>query len=342
MADIVIAGAGVIGLSLALELKRRGARVTILDAGRALGQASTAAAGMLAADDPYNPVELRELARLSVDLYPKFLDRLAEISELRVAFQTAYTLQGLPAGEGNEDVLEQPRVIVPGLLAGAHRFRLLDEHSVDPRQLAQALMMAVRASSIQLHEGTAVARVAAGRDGVQLETSTGKTISADFLVDCMGAWTPAPVAPVKGQMLSVELPAALPLEAVVRTEDIYIVPRTSGPNAGRAIIGATVENAGFDKTVRPADVVALHTRASALLPALAGAHFVESWAGLRPGTADGLPILGPTPRQPRYVLATGHYRNGILLAPATAHVMAQVLLGETPAVDLQAFRPERF
>ena len=120
------------------------------------------------------------------------------------------------------------------------------------------------------------------------------------------------------------------------------MPRTLGPHAGRVLIGATVEDAGFDLTVHPLDILTLNARASRLLPALAQAEFIESWAGLRPATVDGLPILGSTAAQPRYVVASGHFRNGILLAPATARVTAQMLLGEPLDISLNAFVPDRF
>jgi glycine oxidase len=142
-------------------------------------------------------------------------------------------------------------------------------------------------------------------------------------------------------MLSVSLPASLPLELVVRTPDIYIVPRTSGPNTGRAIVGATIEDAGFDKTVHPSDIARLRSLAAALLPPLADAPQLQAWAGLRPATPDGLPLLGTLPNQPNHLLATGHYRDGILLAPATAHVMAQLLSSEAPSIDLKPFSPAR-
>ena len=142
-------------------------------------------------------------------------------------------------------------------------------------------------------------------------------------------------------MLAVSLPPSLPLHIVVRTPRIYIVPRTSGPNAGRAIIGATIEDAGFDKTLHPSDIAYLRSLAASLLPPLADAHQLEAWAGLRPATPDGLPLLGALPTQPNHFIATGHYRDGILLAPATAHVMAQLLSGETPSIDLTPFSPAR-
>ena len=145
--------------------------------------------------------------------------------------------------------------------------------------------------------------------------------------------------PRKGQMLAVSLPASLPMQVVVRTPDIYIVPRTTGPAAGRAVIGATVEDAGFDKTVHTSDIASLKAEASKLLPEIAEAIEVESWAGLRPGSSDGLPLLGQV--EESIFIAAGHYRNGILLAPATARVMAQLLSGEGAQIDLSAFSPDR-
>ncbi len=142
-------------------------------------------------------------------------------------------------------------------------------------------------------------------------------------------------------MLAVELPPSLPLDIVVRTPDIYIVPRTRGEHAGRAIIGATIEDVGFDKTVHPEDIALLHARATRLLPSLNGATVLDSWAGLRPATPDGLPLLGRLPEASRHLLATGHFRNGILLAPATARVMTQFILEEIPAIELTPFSPAR-
>ena len=335
--DYVIAGAGIIGLSLALELHRRGACVTVLDAGKPMQQTSSAAAGMLAVGDPLNPPALRPLAKLSASLYPDFLDRIAELSGELVPFQTSATLEaGLPDG-----ALPDPRDLVSQLNPGAQHFHLLDEHSVDPRQLASALLAAVHNTSIELHEQTSLQRIATTPTSVRVDTPA-RSFEASALIDCMGSWSPAPVAPRKGQMLAVAMPDGLDLACVIRTPDVYIVPRILGPNAGRIIIGATIEDAGFDLTVHAFDILTLNAQAVKLIPALSGAAFLESWSGLRPATIDGLPILGAAPRQPRYLLATGHFRNGILLAPATAHVMAQLLTNELPSVDLTPFTPARF
>jgi glycine oxidase len=346
--DVCIAGAGIIGLSLALELHHRGVRVIILDRSIPLAEASTAAAGMLAAADPRNPPQLLPLADLSLSLYPNFLDRLHSLTAIRVPFQTHTTIQQdsrKPWRLRNPLSPAELDRLLPGNTLGKRHFYLLDEQSLDPRQLAEALLSAVRATSIRLLPHTAVLKTRPSASAVAVSTSSGTIHAANF-VDCTGAWSSATshlshiqVSPKKGQMLAVALPPAFPLQFVVRTPDIYIVPRTSGPNAGRAIIGATIEDAGFDKTTHPSDIAHLCSLAAALLPPLAEAPQLEAWAGLRPATPDGLPLLGAL--YPNHFLATGHYRDGILLAPATAHVMAQLLLDEQPSIDLTPFSPTR-
>jgi glycine oxidase len=312
---VVVAGAGIIGLSVALELTRRGIGVTVLERGRALTQASTAAAGMLASEDPHNPVALRAISQYSLGLYPEYRARLEALSGLSVPVQTTVAVQYLEDGS---------------------TVRLAEE-SLDPRQLATALLGAVRAAGIDLREGFS------GAIPIELR---GKT-----LVISAGAWaseavesSSISVAPRKGQMLRVILPHALrELSEVHRSERIYIVPRTHGPQAGTALLGATVERAGFDTTTNAADLARLRAQAAELLPALASemdAPMVEAWAGLRPGTTDDLPVLGYS--DDATLWATGHYRNGILLAPATAMIVADLLEGKTPAVDLAAFAPGRF
>lgn len=340
--DICIAGAGIIGLSLALALHDRGAQVIVLEQAEPLAEATTAAAGMLAAADPDNPPSLRPLSALSIALYPSFLKRLYELSGIEVTPHTSRTLQALPShiAESNNILgTEALRGILPELTPGGRRFVLLDEQSLDPRQLAAALLAAVRATTIDLRTGTRFLFTCQSGDAVEVRTTAGVFHTAKF-VDCTGAWA-AHVAPRKGQMLAVALPPSLPLEIVVRTQDIYIVPRVRGPKPTRAIIGATVEDAGFDKAVYPADIANLKALAADLLPQLAEATVLETWAGLRPTTPDRLPMLGASPSHSNRFLAAGHYRNGILLAPATAHLMAQLLTGESPAIDLTAFSPSR-
>jgi glycine oxidase len=213
----------------------------------------------------------------------------------------------------------------------------MEEKSLDPRMLGAALLEALRAKGIEIHAGRRVSGVRDGDGGVSVETAEG-AVRAGCFVDCTGAWSHPPIAPKKGQMLSVELQGRL--EQVLRTPEVYLVPRRIGPQAGRVVIGATVEDAGFDTTTRGEDIARLHALASELLPMLAEARIVEQWAGLRPGTPDDLPMLGLIAE--RRFLAAGHFRNGILLAPATARLMAQMVMGEVPEIGVAAFSPERF
>jgi glycine oxidase len=328
--DVVVLGAGLIGLAIALELNDRGAKVTVVDRGRSLAGASTAAAGMLAAEDPGNPPELKALSGLSIKRYPAFLHRIETLSGIAVPFQTEATMQYLEGG--------------PTLR--------LQERSIDPRQLALGVYAAVQATSIRLLEHTQVAAIEDNSAGIMVHLSSGAVQATRSVLYAAGAWSselmktlseePIPVSPRKGQMLRVRLPFAL--DEVHRSEQIYIVPRTCGPQAGTALIGATLEDAGFDTCVSSDALNALRIRAAQIIPALASdvkAPMVESWAGLRPATPDGLPILGACSHAGRFI-ATGHYRNGILQAPATALVMADLLEGRAPAVDLSGLSAQRY
>ena len=328
-AAVLVLGGGIIGLTLALELARRGARVTVLEKGTALGAAasgaSVAAAGMLAAEDPHNPMALRSLSLLSIGLYPTFLEELAELSGVRVPFQT-------------------DTVVQYGLGGGVSRMR---EWSIDPRQLVGSLRGAVEHGAVTLREGVGATEVFETANWVEVRTGAGGRFEADDVVYASGAWFAAVdgVRPLKGQMLRVRLPSSLPLREVHRSEGMYVVPRTAGPQAGTALIGATVEDVGFNMELREEALRGLRERAATMLPELgdpAQAPEVEAWAGLRPATPDRLPLLGRLPGARRRWVATGHFRNGVLLAPGTARVMAGLIAGEVSEVELGMFDPGRF
>jgi glycine oxidase len=161
------------------------------------------------------------------------------------------------------------------------------------------------------------------------------------VVNCAGAWAGQihplqfPTRPVKGQMLAVV--GGPKLSHVIRSPEVYLVPRSDG----RIVIGATIEEAGYDKRTNRDTIQSLRQAAICIVPDIAISLMLEAWSGLRPGTPDDLPIIGPT-QMTGYFTATGHFRDGILLAPVTAHVMAQLITGETPAYDLAPFSPARF
>ena len=343
---VAIAGGGIIGLSAALELASAGLHVTVFERGRAMAESSGAAAGMLAADDPENAAALRPLAELSRRLYPQFLAEVGRRSGERVPIRTTRTVQGarrVPPGycEPGTDELEVDELETAelGLAADGWRFFSLDEESLDPRDLARALPKAVRAAGVALLEDAEVTAVRESGGRVEIETGAGRW-AADHFIHASGAWaaglTGLPVGPRKGQMVVVEEPGRQRLRAVVRTPEIYLVPRGDG----RVVIGATVEDAGFDKTVDALAIGRLLEAAAMLWPAAREARVVDSWAGLRPATADGLPVIDACGEH--CWIATGHFRNGILLAPATARVLREMILGEALSADVERFRCGRF
>jgi glycine oxidase len=349
---IAIAGGGIIGLSCALVLRSRGLQITVLEAGRAAKEASWAAGGMLAAEDPENPAALLPLSRYSRDLYPEFLREIEALSGQRVSLRTHETVQTLHqetlehAPAGSAGVLlshEEARKLIPGLGDTEDRYLLLEEASLDPRELCAALRSAVLAAGVELREQERVLSAEIEGDVVLLTTED-RTLRTDAFINCCGAWAPLldrslEVAPRKGQMLVLAQPeSSPPLTRVLRSPEIYLIPRGDG----RILVGATVEDAGYSKQVEPDALGLLRRRAARLWPPAADARQVDGWAGLRPGTADALPVIGCyTDGNYLRLVATGHFRNGILLAPGTAHAIADLVCGRTPAVDLAPFAPHR-
>ncbi len=335
---VLIAGAGIIGLAAALALRAAGYRVTVVERGRAMEEASWAAAGMLAVEDPENASALRPLSRFSRALYPEFLQRVEKLSGIAVPFRTAATLQGLDGAGG-----AAPEEL-PALRTEHHHFIRLAEASLDPRDLCRALPRAAVAAGVELVEHTEVAEVVAGDGSVRVTLGDGANREADTFVLAAGAWSGVlgglPLAPRKGQMIEVTLDAGVSLPLVVRTRHLYLVPRGDG----RVVVGATVEHAGFDRAVDREAGEALWAEAAALWPPILKGRITSRWTGLRPGYSpgieDALPVIGLAGE--RQFVATGHFRNGILLAPGTAQVLLSLIRGETPLVEIAAFAPERF
>jgi glycine oxidase len=353
--DAIVIGAGIIGLSLALELNQHGLRVLVVEKGELGREASWAAGGMLVDCPGETQPGLRELAAASARMYPEFVRELEDESRLKIDLRSVGTLvftrdeialaqnsYALPAA------LEElePAVPVANVRSGC-RVLYLKERCVDPRDVTAAAAGAARRRGVDFSVGEGVVAVEV-TNGKACGVRTCKTeLRAGMVVNCAGAWAGQvgphafPTRPVKGQMLCVVMPEKELVRHVVRTigweQDVYLIPRSDG----RMLIGATSEEAGFDKRTVPETIERLRQAAIELVPKLAEARTLEAWAGLRPGTPDKLPILGATPTA-GYFVATGHYRDGILLAPATARVMGRVMTGQKSEFDLSCFSATRF
>jgi glycine oxidase len=366
--DAIVIGAGIIGLSLAIELRKRGLRVLIVEKGEPGREASWAAGGMLADFPLEMPAALRALARASARMYPEFVHELEDESGLKIDLLDRGTLLLVDAGGSGEfgqrgqdapsaSSGQAPATAgeSPALLSGARVREMephlrtgqeavfLQERSVDPRGLTTAAIAAAKHRGVDFSSGDEVLEVDIS-GGKASGVRTNKTrFSAGVVVNCAGAWADQvgphrfATRPVKGQMLCVVQPEKEFVRHVVRAPDVYLIPRSDG----RLLIGATQEEAGFDKQTVPATIQKLRQAALDLVPKLAEARILEAWAGLRPGTPDNLPILGETATC-GYFVATGHFRDGILLAPITAKVMGQIIAGLRPDLELHAFSAHRF
>jgi glycine oxidase len=355
--DVIVTGGGVIGLSLAWELRKRGAWVLVLEKGELGCEASRAAGGMLAWCDPHLPEPVRALARLSASCYGDFVREIEEASGLSVDLRRNGTVvieEGSPAAFAQDCrtiSLMELAELEPALNPASTHLQLWPEWSVDPRRLMDALAAACRVRDVETTTGVTITGItsengrASGVQTTSLQTGRGN-FSAAQVVNCAGAWagqiecglepSPSPTRPIKGQMLALEAEPQL-LHHVIRSPEVYLIPRSDGV----IVVGATVEDAGFDKETHPAAIDRLRHAAVKLVPKLASARLREAWAGLRPGSPDNLPVLGET-SLPGYFIASGHFRDGILLAPGTSRVMDKILHGERLEDDFAALSPNRF
>ena len=252
---IAIAGGGIIGLACALLLSDRGRKISLFEAGEAVREASWAAGGMLAVEDPENPAALLPFSRYSRARYPSFLERIEALSGCRVPFRTYQTVQiadpARPNSAGTPLSRDEALSLIPGLADGNHTYLLLEEASLDPRELCTALRTAAAAAGVAIYEYEPVLSVAVAGEA-SLLTTPRRVLHADAFVNCCGAWAASllassPVAPSKGQMLVVAQPAGSRLTRVLRSPEVYLIPRGpfSNNDDGRIVIGATVEDAGY-------------------------------------------------------------------------------------------------
>jgi glycine oxidase len=363
--DALIVGAGVIGLACAWRAARAGARVRVLERHRPAAGATGVAAGMLA---PVGEASWGEEALLSLNLdslrrWPGFVRELegdageevgfAECGALHVALdrdesealRRRHELHRRLGLESEWLRGSECRRVEPGLATavrgGVHARH---EAAVDPRRLAGALLAALERHGASVESGTEVITAERNSSSWRLSAADGRHHSAPVVVLASGAWSAAdwlparlPVRPVKGEILTLRGAPDEPVcEGIVAGERVYVVPRDDG----RLIVGATVDEAGFDATVTAGGVHELLREAYRLLPEIAELELAETSAGLRPGTPDNAPLIGPAAEG--LIVATGHFRNGVLQAPVTADSVASLLEGEEPPHDLGPFSPLRF
>lgn len=359
---VAIVGGGIIGLAIALELRRSAVEVVVFDKSAPGTEASRAAGGMLAPQkEAHGPGAFLELCLRSRTIWPAFAARVAELSghpstylesgillsafndaevhwlDATAAWQRACSLR-VELLTGDEARAQEP-LLSDQVLSAAW---FPDEHQVDPVFFVPALVDACRRTGVKLVTAqiTEIAEQSGSAIGVRHAAGLE---SADQVVLAAGAWSsriagahlpPDLVAPIRGQM--VELRCATLPSRILGGPRCYVIPRAKG----RAVAGTTEERVGFDSSVTDAGLKTILAAVAELCPALAAAAVTSTWAGLRPFSPGELPLLGPGPLE-NLVLATGHFRNGVLLAPLTARLVSQVILGQRTTVDLKPFRYDR-
>ncbi len=368
--DAIVAGAGVIGLAIAWELHSQGASVLVVDRDRPGGGTTSVAAGMLAptGELDFGEPALLEMNMISAGMYPEFVASIERVCGGVLGYQR---MGGLHVALDRDEATELKRVhdlqiesglradwlgpgaareIEPGVSPGLTGAVLVeDDGAIDPRVLTAGLLEALAEESVEVRSGAEVTAVRHRHGRVEaVEFGDGERIATRAFVAAVGAesgraeWLPEevrpPVRPVKGQIVELKGNPADPIcQRILASERVYLVPRRDG----RLIVGATVEELGFDSKVTAGGVHELLREAYRLLPEVSELEFIDVVAGLRPGTPDNLPVVGPTAIEGLY-LATGHYRNGILLAPITARAIGDAVGGGEICGPMTDASPARF
>ncbi|MGW4891145.1 glycine oxidase ThiO [Kitasatospora sp. NPDC004240] len=372
-ADVLVIGGGVIGLAVAWRAAQRGLSVTVVDPHHG-GGAVGVAAGMLApvTELHYGEEPLLRLGMASNERYAAFAAELTEATGLDTGYRRCGTLAVALDSDDREELRElhafhlrlgldshwltgrearrMEPMLAPGVRGGLH---VTGDHQVDGRRLSAALVRACERADVLLHRTEVTGLLVEGDRAAGARLADGGTVTADRVVLAAGPRShllpglpegvlPA-IRPVKGQILRLSVPEpyrpflSRNVRAVVRGQHLYLVPREDG----ELVIGATSEEQGYDTTVTAGGVYELLRDAHELVPGITELPLVETSAGLRPGSPDNAPLLGPT-ALPGLVAATGHYRNGVLLTPVTADLLAEYLAtGVVPALA-EPFSPSRF
>ena len=365
---VVVIGGGIIGLLTALRLKQRGANVSILDKGKVAAEASWAGAGILCPIHPWlYPDDFTKLVQASLDLYPEL--------QAELEAETRYDIQRIQSGLlipcfaddriKHQDAAaawsdkfgwdmrrlnaNEAREIEPTLSDEVEEALLWqDVYQLRNPELLKAVLLHLQKLDVPIIEGCEVSSLLEDGKGsiTGVQTSDGRKFEADAVLLAAGSWSAnlaqqsgfkLPVQPVKGQIVLLKTKPNT-LKHIIKHDDAYFVPRKDG----RILVGATMENVGFERsnTVEALDELLAATQK--LVPSLMkDAQIEQQWVGFRPGSPDGLPFLGEMPSKKGLWVATGHYRNGVALAPITANLMADWICGTQPSLNMDAFAPDR-
>lgn len=368
--DVAVVGAGVIGLSIALELQMHGKRVLLIDRAGHAPSSSWAAAGIIPPMDPDSATDpFDQLLGHSVRMYANWVQSIEQLSNVNVefihcgglhvarSFGEAAALQVAVQQWRADGVRAEPIDLLtlgdiePSLVEGdtirdvQHVFWLPDESQVRPPKLLQALRLAAERMGVVFARRVREPTMHVRPDGTWLIHAERDVSTAHTVCLAMGAWTQMflskfgvrlELEPRRGQMILFP-PNSVRLRHVINEGPRYLVPRRDG----RILVGSTVEDVGFDTTTAPIDVEELRRFAAGLVPALADVPIESRWAGLRPCTGDGYPYLGSVPQLPNAFLAAGHFRSGIALAPITARLIRQMILQQPLDYDCPPFRIDR-
>jgi glycine oxidase len=351
--DVIVVGGGLIGLTCATALARERGRVLVISSSQP-GAASPASAGILAPSVGHGPASARAAAITSRDMYPAYVESLASRTGIRVPLERSGVLEVALSDEeaaslravadANAEWIDERalRNLEPPLADAAGAVFYRNDGAVD----AAALLSAVRVDAeqnprISIRDGR-VTRVKTDGPPLGVTLATGDRIEAPAVVMAAGAWVGSiaglprslPVDPVRGQLLAL---AGATIRHVVMTSRAYLVPR-----GDRLLVGSTMEHVGFDARPTADGAASLRRAAREISRELATCPVVEHWAGLRPVTPDLLPLVGPDPECHGLFYACGHSRNGVLLAPVTATVIAELISGSSASVDISAYAPDRF
>jgi glycine oxidase len=365
--DILIIGGGIIGLATARALYRKGvSRITILERAAVGAEASHAAAGMLAPNAETEKLDdFFRLCNESNQLYTEFAAELQDETNIDIELDRQGTLYVALTDEDSMEIrrrfewqkraglvvehltARETRAMEPFLSPDVRESLFFpDDWQVENRRLLEALEKFARINNIEIRENTSITKLLIENGKIVGAESEREKFFAPQVVLAAGAWTSLveaenlvlpEVVPVRGQMIAFHTAKRL-FQKVIYSPRGYLVPRADG----RLLAGATVENAGFDKSVSRAGIEFLRENALEIAPLLVNLEITEKWAGLRPRAADGFPILGGFPHVENLYLATAHYRNGILLAPLTAKILAEKIAGGIDSDYLKIFSPQRF